>query len=237
MIENQADLFEKNTKYGRLLVRNEREHGEWVRYLRVNGRPESAMYCNPLKAYELVFPYMKYFAYAMSARPKIRRTLLIGGGGFAYPRYYLEQYPEREITVAEISHDVVEVSRQWFGLGALEADRERFRLWEGDGFSLLAHTEEKFDLIINDAFRGGKSIGRAGKDTALIAQHLNPGGIYLVNVITAEKGLLSIPGKLFAGSVRNYLPYTLLLACGQDDPQVRPTDSQNCLLLASDEEL
>ncbi len=237
MTEKNAVLFKKSTQYGQILVRNELENGEWVRYLRVNERPESAMYCDPEKLNELVFPYMRYFVYALSARPEIRRTLLIGGGGFAYPRYYLEHYPDREITVAEISPDIVEISRQWFGLKKLEAQKDRFQLWEGNGFSKLAASEEKFDLIINDAFQGGRSIGRRGGDTACIAEHLNPGGIYMVNVITAETGLFSLPGKLFASSVRNVLPYTILLGCGQDDPQIRPTNSQNCLLLASDREL
>jgi spermidine synthase len=56
---------------------------------------ESAVYTDPeTENHELVFPYMQRFSYAFAVNPAIQKTLLIGGGAFSYPRYYLAKYPD-----------------------------------------------------------------------------------------------------------------------------------------------
>ena len=101
---------------------------------------------------------MQRFSYAFAARPAIRRTLLLGGGAFSYPRYYLKNYPNCTIDVVEISEDVLKIDEAYFGLNDLKT--ERMQIIAEDGFSYLKETKETYDLIINDAFLGSHGRSR-----------------------------------------------------------------------------
>ena len=111
---------------------------ERMRLLLVDGAMQSAQYLDPLLEDELAFEYMREFEWAFRLHPSAQRVLLIGGGGFAYPRFFLKQYPEKSIDVVELSPTIVEVARDYFGLRALEAQYpDRLRVIVGDGHRYL----------------------------------------------------------------------------------------------------
>ena len=150
-------LFEKKTLGGTLRVVDTVLDDEAVSFLLVNDTYQSAMYLSEEKKYDLVFPYMRRFDYAFFVNPEIQNTFLIGGGGFAYPKFYVHTYENAEITVSEINTDVISVAFQYFGLHDLSEDEtKRMHIVNEDGIEYLRESNKKFDLIINDAFTGKK---------------------------------------------------------------------------------
>lgn len=118
---------------------------ERMRLLLVDGAMQSAQYLAPLLEDELAFEYMREFEWAFRLHPSARRVLLIGGGGFAYPRFFLKNYPEKSIDVIELSPTIVEIAREYFGLRALEAQYpDRLRVIVGDGHRYLEKLSANF---------------------------------------------------------------------------------------------
>lgn len=118
---------------------------ERMRLLLVDGAMQSAQYLDPLLEDELAFEYMREFEWAFRLHPSARRVLLIGGGGFAYPRFFLKNYPEKSIDVIELSPTIVEIAREYFGLRTLEAQYpDRLRVIVGDGHRYLEKLSATF---------------------------------------------------------------------------------------------
>lgn len=233
---------------------------EHMRLLLVDGAMQSAQYLDPLRPDELAFEYMREFEWAFRLHPSAQRVLLIGGGGFAYPRFFLKQYPEKSIDVVELSPTIVEVARDYFGLRALEAQySDRLRVIVGDGHRYLeklsatfaatdasvrvanagdreAHTaaEEdslRYDAILNDAYIGYKSSASMQASAQLFHQCLTDGGLYAANMVTALRGLHSIQMRRERKNFQKVFAYTFLMQC---DDEISLFVPQNNIFFASD---
>ena len=72
-------------------VRQVRDHdGKPVRVLQTGGVYQSATYLDERRM-EPVFSYYRAFDHAFTLRPDTRRVLMIGGGGYAWPKHVLER--------------------------------------------------------------------------------------------------------------------------------------------------
>lgn len=225
---NRNVIDQRKTEYGLLQVVDQEDR----RVLLCDQQVESAIYIGPAKEKELVFPYMQRFSYAFAVNPDIKRTLLIGGGAFSYPRYYLDHYPDSMIDVIEISPDVLELDKEYFGLD--EICSPRMNIIMENGFSYLKSCSAEYDLIINDAFTGSREEGRREEDNDLIHAHLTDNGIYVVNTAASLKGFHSFPYHHFIAGLQKKFQYTAVVQCEEDRNLY---DKQNLLLIASDKTL
>lgn len=208
--------------------------GEPIRFLSVDGHMQSAMYLDEEKKYDLLFPYMQRFSYAFACNPDIRKTLLIGGGTFSYPKYYLEHYRHSHITVVEINKNLIDLSYRYFRLDELDIEQQsNLKIICDDAFDWLAKTDEKFDWIINDAFLGNLMQGREEKYMELIREHLNEDGIYMENHVSAAKGPLSASLRKRRKVMEKYFISVSAMVCEED---MHPWEKQNILLTAMDHE-
>ncbi len=213
-----------------IVVYRRQYDGKEILDLEVNGAMESMMYLDAEYRDDLIFPYMSHFSYAFAVNPDLKKTYLIGGGGFSYPRYYLSHYPEKSICVAEYSKAIVEVSERYFGLEELLGN-PRFQLHVGDGFAFL---QQEYDVIINDAFIGSQSEGRNEEVTKQIREHLSPKGIYIVNYVGAPKGWKAYLTRRYLKQLKRYFRYTKVIQAEDDRGMYEP---QNLVIFASNEEL
>lgn len=200
-----------------IYVKDTKERGEPVRLLLVDGAIQTGMYLDAAKRGELYSPYLRRMNDIFEMRPGIKDTLMIGGGGFAFPRTYLAGGPDRRIDVVEKSRAMVGIARESFFLdetmemagmtpgecvidgasaeaeqsGNDAADAPRLRIYVEDGADYLLRCPKRYDYIINDAFDGWQASAELrGRDIMrLIKAHLNAGGVYAVNVATAGAGL------------------------------------------------
>ncbi|MEI7761388.1 MAG: fused MFS/spermidine synthase [Thermoleophilia bacterium] len=110
----------------------------------------------------------------------------IGGGGYAFARYLEARY-KGQIDVAEIDQEVTAVAREHLGL----KPSARMRLVEGDARQELRTlpASRRYDAIFGDAF-SDLSVPyhlTTREFHELVALHLRPGGVYLLNVVDGEK--------------------------------------------------
>lgn len=118
----------------------------------------------------------------IGARRKVR-SLFIGGGAYTFPRLVVHLWPGSQVDVAEIDPMVVEANHVALGL-----PRDTpIRTIALDGRNAVADLlpSRRYDLIFGDAFNDLSIPAHliTLEFTRELAEHLAPGGVYLVNVI------------------------------------------------------
>ena len=176
---------------GTVILETETEHSHLdvvdsdnKRTLYLNGMRHSQM--DKDNPNDLVLKYTKYFHLGTLFNPQLENILFVGGGGFSGPKNFLESYPDSLIDVVEIDSEVTEVAKTYFSL----RDDPRLEIFNEDARTFLMNTDEKYDLIILDAF---------GTDYVpfhlltqwyfhILQEHLEPDGGIVSNLIGSLEG-------------------------------------------------
>lgn len=171
----------------------ESESGEPVRVLNVGGGFQSATYLGA-KRFEPVFEYYRAFDHMFDCENYVSTVLMLGGGGFSYPKHLLTSRKDVAIDVVEMDPVIVEIARNHFFVDELEErygdnGDGRMHIWTVDGVTYLSTMHDKiYDVIINDAFDGANPV--AGLLTRLSLERakdcLSQGGLYMLNAVIAE---------------------------------------------------
>jgi len=135
-------IYEKETPYSHLDVIDSGD----IRTLYLNGMRHSAL--NLQDPNDLVTDYSKYFHLAKIFNPDFKKVLFVGGGGFTGPTNFISLYPNAFIDVVEIDPDVIDTAKKYFSL----REDPRLRIFNEDARTFLVQTEEKYDVIILDAY-------------------------------------------------------------------------------------
>lgn len=235
-------LYKGTTMTGnRLEVRDTVIDGLDVRVLYVDNVRESAIFRNEDLRCEFISLYQDLLARIMDNAPGVGNTLLIGGAGFIFPQYYIRRYPSRRMDVLEIDREMIKIARSYFYLDDLFeqydlAVNRRLEIFNVDGNRFISSTRRRYDAVINDAYDGGNpDPGLSSYDgTADIHRILNPGGIYIVNLITAITGRYSMRLTMLLKILQNHFNYVKYSRCEEDRD---PFDIQNVVIIASDKPL
>lgn len=191
----------------------EDDAGDPVRVLEVGGICQSATYLDE-RYTDPVFAYDRAFDLAfdgVGARPD--RVLMIGGGGFAYPKHFVATRPAGHIDVVEIDPAIIAIARRYFFVDRLmreyDADgADRLGIICADGREYLEKCADvgsraeccsdrcadrcagRYNVIINDSFKGGVPASRLMTvEAARSAREcLTPGGLYMANAVSALEG-------------------------------------------------
>ena len=168
--------------------------GEPIRVLYVGGGFQSASYLGE-RHFDPVFEYYRAFDRAFDAPIDIKQILMIGGGGYSYPKHLLHTRPNVSIDVVEIDPAIVEIARKHFFVDELEAQygpdgEDRLHTIVADGVTYLEQrADNSCQIIINDSFDGTNPTDLL-MTPASIAQAkrcLTPGGLYLLNAVVDEE--------------------------------------------------
>jgi spermidine synthase len=81
-------------------------------------------------------------------RPEARRLAMIGLGGGSLAKFCRRHLPQASVVVVEISPQVIAL-REAF---KVPADDDRFRVVEADGAHFVRDTDQRFDVLMVDAF-------------------------------------------------------------------------------------
>ncbi|HVT44349.1 MAG TPA: fused MFS/spermidine synthase [Thermoanaerobaculia bacterium] len=139
-----------------------------------------------------------------------------GSGGTAWA---VSQHPVREITIAEISPEVLDVSDRHLrseNHGVL--DDRRVRVVVNDGRNFVLATPERFDVILSDSIHpryAGNSTLYTRDYFALCRERLNPGGIVSMWLptysLTSRNYLMILRAfrEIFPNTTVWYVPNTL----------------------------
>jgi spermidine synthase len=135
-------------------------------------------------------------------------------------------FPELELDVAEIDPDVVRVAERWFDLPR----DPRIRITAEDGRRYLQSRDERWDLIVIDAYFGD-SIPFHLSTTQffeLVRSRLTPGGVVVSNIIGAVDGEGSELLRSMAKTYRSVFPTVAL------HPVLEGTGIGNIVLVATE---
>jgi spermidine synthase len=192
LLELRGVHMTRHTMFGAALVfDSEDEDGTAVRLLNVNGTFQSVSYVDDCLWAELVCMYHRHFAEALDVAGWPSRALVLGGGGYSFPKYLIEHNQSICVDAVEIDPKITELARTWFGLDRLERDgRGRLSLVNEDGWAYLRKSSEPYGLVVNDAFAGKRPLGPMGtaEGARIIHEHLTADGLYMANVIAPLEG-------------------------------------------------
>jgi spermidine synthase len=139
---------------------------------------------------DLIYGYEKMYAEIaayQAARTQRLRTLMIGGGGYTFPRYIEAVYPGSDIDVVEIDPEVTATAYDLLGLNR---DSKIVTFNEDTRLYLARPPTKRYDLIFGDAFNHCSVpyhlVTQEAND--LVRGWLADGGLYVVNIIDGPQG-------------------------------------------------
>ena len=144
-------LMEKRSLYSNVQVRSSGSLICLLFAVKQDQRNQSCINTRSPKA--MVFAYTKMTMASLLFNPDPQRILVVGLGGGTLPTAFAELLPEVEIDTLEIDPVVITVAEEYFNYQTSERQRvhpQDARIW----VKRAVLNEEKFDLIILDAFNG-----------------------------------------------------------------------------------
>ena len=209
-----------------------------LRVLDVDGTWQSATYLDEGWS-ELAFPYHRAYECAFMQRPQASRILVLGGGGYAYPKHLLTHHGGLSVDVVEIDPRMTELAREWFFLDraerlAAQDPDASLRIHHLDARAFLDSPKKKdrYDLIFNDCFAHEKPLMTLTtvEGARALRANLTDDGIYLTNVVSALSGSHSQLIRDVCAALRTQFENVLVLPMAPDEPHA----IDNNVVIASD---
>jgi len=179
---------------------------------------------------ELVFRYARFYSLVRHFKPDFQRSLMLGGGGFSYPKHYIEQYPHATMDVVEIDPRVEQIARDFFRL----RDNERLRIFHEDGRVFLNSAPAgTYDAVMIDAFGSLFSVPYQLTTREAVEQMsrvLNDRGVVIANIGSSINGEASSFLQAELATYRAVFPQVFVFKVRGER---KDTDLQNLILLAT----
>ena len=231
---------EYDTEYGKVNITNYYTKSEPIRLFSVDKGNETVAYTREENKYELFSEYTKCYNLMFKSSKEIKDVLMIGGAGYAYPKYYISHYEDKNMDVVEIDGKVTDLAREYFFLDDLIEEyniknNNRLNIITEDGRTYLNKEAKKYDAILNDAFSGSSPAVTLTTIEAVekIYNSLEEGGVYLTNIISSLDGKDSKFVKAEVNTISQVFKnvYVIPVTTFEEDKV------QNIMVIASDEKL
>ncbi|MDH4330517.1 MAG: fused MFS/spermidine synthase [Candidatus Moranbacteria bacterium] len=204
-----------DTEYNRVWIYDDQflENEEKVKVMGINNERHSMMFLN---SDELVDGYTRYYHLVRHFNPDFEKTLMLGGGGYSYPKDFLIKYPNATIDVVEIDPEVTELAKKYFRL----KDDPRMEIFHEDGRVFLNKSERKYDAIFGDAFKSRYSVPyQLTTKEAVKKMHdmLNDDGVVILNMGASIEGEHGIFLRAQYATYQSVFPQTFLFLVNEPD--------------------
>lgn len=179
----QAGYLDFDTAYQRVFILDatEPETGRPIRLLRAEElNTQSAIY---LDSPELLSHYLQAFHRVTVRHPSLRRVLMIGAAGYAFPRFQLDAFPELRADVVELDPAMTTLAHRYFGL----TPDPRLSTFHADGRTFVNRAQSRYDVIYLDAFQTRTPPFQllTHEFVRSLARRLEPGGMVVLNLIAS----------------------------------------------------
>lgn len=230
-----------DTQYGSVMIYNSERDGKDIRILNIDSGYESATFIDEEEKYELVFDYTKYYNLMFNSETEIKDTLMIGGAGYGYPKYFISHFENLNMDVVEIDGEITEIAKKYFYLNDLIEEynineNQRLKLITEDGRTYLNRIGKKYDAILNDAFSGSSPAKTLTTLEAVknIKNSLNENGVYLTNVISSLEGKNSKFLRAEVNTIKQVFKNVYVVPCVEE---YTLDTIYNLMVIASDADL
>lgn len=184
---------------------------------------QGSMYIN--NPIELVSEYSKYYRISEHFLPGIKSALMIGGGTYAYPKYFLQQHPDARMDIVEIDPQITTLAEQYFHLNK----NERLSIYHEDGRVFLNKNKKKYDAIFIDALFSFTPPFQLTTTEAIghMKEGLSQNGIIIVNILASLQGQNSKILEAQRITYAQHFNHIYLFATRKNSP----TELQNVILV------
>lgn len=221
-IESNADTAYNNI----LILREKKFEGSPRRYLMTDpAGVQTAMFID--KPNEIVSEYIKFYRLGGYFIPNITHALMIGGGGYAYPKDFINKFGEATIDVVEIDPAITDLAKKFFEL----PDNPHLVTYNEDGRVFINNSpNNKYDAIFVDAFNGCVPPHHLSTREAAEKMHeaLKERGVVIVNLIGSVIGENGEFVRREYATYRSIFPWVYLFTVTNPDPSAM----QNIMLIA-----
>ena len=232
-----------DSPYGHITISYSRLESHRIRVLDIDGGMESATYIEKDLQNELLFAYLDLFRLMFDENYLQTRTikdvLLIGGGGFQFPKYFLS-HQTGNIDVVEINSILYGISKKYFFLKEViqqyDPQQTRFHCYFEDGRYYLDRNLKKYDVILSDVFLGENLVLSLHSIEAIkkIKNSLNPNGMYMTNVIGSLVGKYSQNLKDIVLTLKQCFQYVYVFKAMEN---IEHEQNQNFVVIGMDEKV
>ena len=138
---------------------------------------------NPNDELDLPVYYTQSMTAGIAYAPTLEDAAIIGLGGGRTAWYHHKSIPELKFTAAELDPEVARLAETYFRV----KPEKNFDIAIEDGRVWLSRSEQKFDIILVDAYRGPFVPFHllTTEFYKLVSDHLTPGGVAVQNVAPA----------------------------------------------------
>lgn len=223
---------------GHISIKDAIENKRPVRVLYYDNIRESGIYLDEGMNSDPLFFYMQTLKEVALYYDGLDNALLIGGGGMAFPRYYLSYMPKGHIDVVEKDSRFIDLAEKYF----FYSDDERIKINISDGAGFITKTAtsnasiingkglKQYDFIIFDAFSGNRPPKELFSEGVLklTRQIMSSDGILAMNMLNEKPDVISMHTHLTQAVLKNIFKNTKIINCQM---------GWNSILLASDRKL
>jgi len=130
-----------------------------------------------------------------------RSVLVVGGGGGVVPTIFCRDYPDVTVDVVEIDPTVLRLAERYFGFRPNEGPIRTFVM---DGRVYVRDCTRKYDIIILDAFTGGRPPFHllTREFLELVKSRLSSRGVVHLNIISSLEGEM---GRLYRAVLKTFI--------------------------------
>lgn len=184
----QAGFFDLDTPYSRVFVYPSVDSatGYPIRVMATHPKAvQSAMFLHDPLA--LAVEYTRFYELAWHFKPDIKTVLMLGGGGYSFPKYALAQHPDVTLETVELDPGITALARRFFAL----QEQPRLIIHHQDARIFLERNQKTFDAVLVDVFSSHYSIPfHLATEEAVTRIHaaLGEDGVALVNILSAIEG-------------------------------------------------
>ena len=182
---------------------------------------------------DFIVEYLTLFAAGMKYSAKVDRALLIGGGGFSFPKYIAKHYPETKLDVVELDPGITDIARKYFQF----VDTPNISIFHEDARIFLNRLREsaeqpKYDIIFADAYTSAANIPfhlTTKEFFRALSDSLSKDGTAVVNVIGSLQGPQSCMYRIMMSELKNHFSD---IAVYRAIPSLDPSARQNIIIRA-----
>jgi spermidine synthase len=158
---------------------------------------------------ELVVDYTRFYSLAWHFKPELQHLLMLGGGGYSFPKYVGANHPQVALEVVELDPGITALARRFFAL----SDHPRLTIHHEDGRMFLARNNKQYDAMLVDTFSSHYAMPfhlSTLESVSKIYHSLVEDGVVLVNVLATLKGPQSRFLRAETATYRKIFPQVLL---------------------------